>query len=617
MSTGASVDGAELRPPVTIALPPPSPPVLTGNRPGKWLGALPAWWAAASDRTRVRIQVAVVLGLGFLAFNFSLMSLLQTASLETPLAYVSLVPMIALALAWVRSKPLRPEPAIHDRELDYIIGIPLLGAAIAIDTLLPSRLSAMFWVWRIDMLTLPLFVAGAVSLIFGVRALWRQKLAIAYLLLAWPLPYTAIMLGLLNSFTSLTVAALHGLLGVLPLATASPSADGSVFTVVHNGVPFPVSIVSACSGVNSMVGFLLVGSAFAALVRGPIVRKSMWLIGGMALLWGTNLVRIMIIFWSGKVFGEHFALAILHPVLGLVTFSLGICIMLLLVRPLGMRIDLPAPQPKAADNDAATDRPAVPRIFLAASIVAVVALVLSVAQQQLRAYDLVAGGSGGAKLLSYTQNPEAPAGWTVERVANYDWAKPLFGADSTWTRFLLNPVSVTSTSSQLGSHVPSGAAAHDHAPVVVADVINSGDPSTFSAYGVDACYQFHGDSLRGISLVDLIGGIHGQSLSYAIGLHGSWSIVYWISPVKGSLSNRYERTVLYVTNSDGMGAKDSLTPADRRAINAIHFTDRQNEQLMVNRAYLIELADKLIREQAGGHRHTSSPATVASPTRVR
>src|SRR3981081_4523845 len=84
----------------------------------------------------------------------------------------------------------RSEPDIHDRQLDYIVGIPLVVGAVAIAYALPARLSTMFWVWRIDLLSLPLFAAGTVALVFGVRALWRMRAAIALLLLGWPLPLT-------------------------------------------------------------------------------------------------------------------------------------------------------------------------------------------------------------------------------------------------------------------------------------------------------------------------------------------------------------------------------------------------------------------------------------------
>jgi hypothetical protein len=112
-------------------------------------------WINTVPKTRTSIQMAALLGVVVIAYSYSLSTLLQLADLNPPLAYVSLVPIIALILAAVNSKPLHPEPSIHDRQTDYIIGIPLMGAALLVDFLLPSKLSAMFWVWRIDLLTLP------------------------------------------------------------------------------------------------------------------------------------------------------------------------------------------------------------------------------------------------------------------------------------------------------------------------------------------------------------------------------------------------------------------------------------------------------------------------------
>ncbi len=92
-------------------------------------------------------------------------------------------------------------------------------AAIAINELLPARMSAMFWVYRVDLFSLPIFVAGAVAIIFGCRVLWRQKLAIAFLFLAWPYPYEKYLLGVLNAFTSVTLAAMQKIAVWTHLAT--------------------------------------------------------------------------------------------------------------------------------------------------------------------------------------------------------------------------------------------------------------------------------------------------------------------------------------------------------------------------------------------------------------
>jgi hypothetical protein len=177
----------------------PVPLVTWRSAAGGWKQEAQNRWREASPRFRTTVQLSVLLGVVAVAYNYSLSTLIQNAGLETPLAYVSLVPAIALALAAVRARPTRPEPAIHDRQVDYIVGLPLVGGALAANLLLPNKLSAMFWVWRIDLLTLPVFVAGAVAIIFGVRVLWRQKLAVAYLFLGWPYPYSSVLLRVLDA----------------------------------------------------------------------------------------------------------------------------------------------------------------------------------------------------------------------------------------------------------------------------------------------------------------------------------------------------------------------------------------------------------------------------------
>ncbi|MGH9072527.1 MAG: archaeosortase/exosortase family protein, partial [Acidimicrobiales bacterium] len=230
------------------------------------------------------LRVAVVLGAVVAAYHFSLVSLLHSLGLDTPLAYLGLVPVIALLLGTQRARPALGDPPIHDRQIDYIIGTPLLLAAVAIVTLLPAQLSTFFWVWRIDLLSLPLFVAGAVSIAFGTRALWRLRFPIAFLLLAWPFPYTALLAGWLDSFTTFTTGALGKVLAVVPVAQPVVG-DGSLFQVAHGGGSFVVSVASACSGANGMVGFLLIGVAFTFLVRGRRVPKAVWLAAGLTLVW--------------------------------------------------------------------------------------------------------------------------------------------------------------------------------------------------------------------------------------------------------------------------------------------------------------------------------------------
>jgi exosortase/archaeosortase family protein len=546
-------------------------------------------WADASATTRTRVQVGVFLGVVAVAYHYSLETLIKTLNLNTPLAYIGLVPLIALCMAAVRSRPATHEPAIHDRQVDYIVGVPLVLAALAINFLLPRQLSAMFWVWRIDLLSLPFFVAGVASIIFGLRAVWRQRLAVAYLFLAWPLPYSLVLLGFLGRFTGLTLKALTPIAAGLHVASPVPGGDGSIFQVTNAGRAFPLSVVSACSGVNGMVGFLLVGAAFGAIVSGPKVRKGLWLAFGLALLWAINLARLLLIFWTGKRYGEHFAIQVLHPFIGLVTFNIGIVIMVLLLKPAGLRLGArkPAESGPAAPAPSPSKAVAVPRVYAAVALVVVAGVILGVNNGGLRVYDLVANAAGEPKLASYLSYPSSPVGWQKAVFAyEFTFARPFFGESSRWYRwsYLTDP----NGHGDLYSSIP-----------VVADVVNTSDLSSFSAYGVEACYRFHGYALRDVAQVTLGGGITGQALSYSTQRHDDWTLVYWIWPIKNVPKTRYERVILYMQDTAAAGVQ---SPGDSQGIKslkgALTGRDATERVLIRNRTFLVDFAREVIKAQA-------------------
>jgi exosortase/archaeosortase family protein len=551
-------------------------------------------WDALGEVTQTRLKVLSLIGIVLAAFHYSLSSLLQTLGYDTPLAYVGLVPVIALGLAWIHRVPRVVEPPIHDRQLDYILGLPLVAGSLIAAFVLPSRLGVMYWFNRVDLLLLPAFVAGATILLFGTRVAWRQKLAILYLFLAWPWPYTHVLLGTLNGFTSVTLAGLTTALKVIPVATAVPGNSG-LFQVMHHGQAFPVSVITACSGVDGMVGFFLVGAAFAGTVSGGRVRKAFWLALGLVLLWMTNLARLVFIFWMGKVGGEHLAINILHPFAGLGVFCIGVVLMVLLLRPFGLRladaratsaIRPGAKAPAGTMPGAADARPGTHRVFLATGIVALAGIILAGNNSTLRSYDLVASAAGEPKLGSFLAQPAAPTGWRASWVQEYSSNKPLFGQSSRWFRYEFTPAGGPS---DLHSSFP-----------VTADVINAGGLSGFGQYGVQACYSFHGYTLRDVAQVSLGGGITGDTLSFAGSRSDQdWSIVYWIWPVATAEGTRYERIILYLQNTIGGSVSET---GQVRAVSglkkALTNADPQQRRLIANRVFLVAFAREIVAHQS-------------------
>ena len=271
--------------------------------------------------------------------------------------------------------------------------------------------SKYFWATRLDLLTLPLFVSAAVMLLFGTRALIRFGFALTFLLLAWPLPYHALIERTLGFFTAITAWAATTLAGPLGLAQPDPATEG-LFMVEHKGEQFSVLVGSACSGVNTLVGFLVVGIFGLYFVRGAASRRLLWLVVGAALVWSFNVVRILGILAVGKSYGERAAFEVLHPVAGLLALNAAALVLVLLMRPFGLRwrraveVDSPLAQP-AEPQERATPSRFLRRLALLAVATAIVALANGTLRDTARGLT----NDGRPAVAPFTASPSsAPAG---------------------------------------------------------------------------------------------------------------------------------------------------------------------------------------------------------------
>jgi hypothetical protein len=322
----------------------------------------------------------------------------------------------------------------------------------------------------------------------------------------------------------------------------------------------------------------------------------------MLVIWAMNLIRLMFIFWAGAQFGEHVAISILHPFVGLVTFSIGVVLMIVLIRPLGMTVGGsmrrgPEPDPDGAQRPdrahvAAPRRPvqiAVPKVHAAIVVVVIAGIVLGVLNANLKVYNLVANSAGEPTLASFNSGgAAAPSGFTREYDTDYTWATPYFGDDSTWNRYEYVDEVPAARPGTLYANEP-----------VYEDIIDTTDLDSFSAYGIEACYTFHGYTLKDVADVNLGGGITGQTLAYQTQANGAWSIVYWIVPVTVDKSTHYERIVLYLQN---VPTSKVEAPAHVSGIQNLSGTladlGPSGTVLVDNRAFLVTFARRLIAKQA-------------------
>jgi exosortase/archaeosortase family protein len=546
--------------------------------------------AAVTASTKLR--PAVALGVILVAYHTSIETLIEGLSLDTPLAHLALVPIIALLLAFINGKP-KNEPSIHDRQLDWILGLPLVIGALAMNLLLPARLSTMFWVWRVDLLSLPFFVAGVLVLLFGVRTVWRIKAAVLFLFLAWPWPYNQMLDRWLGEFTNLTIAGLKQALKVIPLATPVAGGDGSLFDISHGTESVKMSVASACSGANGVVGFFLVGVAFMLVVQGSRLRKVLWLGMGALLVWVFNVIRIMVIFGAAARWGETVAIEGFHPFVGLIVFNLAVLVMMLMMRPFGLRLRPMAPKAKDVATGAPS-RPYRPRAHTALASVTVIALALGVLNADLRSNDPVATSLGSPRLTSFAVSRETPEGWLLMQNQKIDWARRFFGSDSTWVRYVYS--NSGDGPSEYRSNLP-----------VYADVIETSSRNSLSAYGIEACYKFHGYKTSKQHSVDLGNGVVGGVLSWTNTDNDStWTTLWWHWPIKTPEGTRYERMTLLVNDQPDSGLSAPEPSSDPTNRVRLDVTDAikggtgeslANERLAGTERFLTSFGQELVRQR--------------------
>lgn len=522
----------------------------------------------ASVARGLPLRAAVVVGLVLLAYHYSLLTLARGLTLQTPLAYLALVPVIALALGVAR---LRLEPRglpIHDRQVDWIVGLGMLGATAGLLLVLPNSTSSGFWLGRVDLLTLPLFVAGLIVLLFGLRRAWSLKFPILFLFLAWPMPYTLFLAGATGGFTEVTASIIAGLTRLVPFAEAS-AADNTLIFIGSGADRFGVSIGSACAGLNGFVGFFLLGTAMLYLVRGPILARAAWLAAGLALMFLLNVLRIMAIIGMGAAFGQEAALDVLHPVAGMVVFTIGFVGMVALVPLFRLRFAGAADRPNDGTSEASPVKRARPALLIATSL----AVLLAVTNATFARYEAISAGLGDARLTTFDARDATIPDWDARFISSFSLATQYFGESATWDRVLW--WSEESASLYAGK-------------TVYVDVVTTDDPGTLAAYTLESCYRFHGYDVVSVAQADIGAGVQAQVIDYVNTKVGAnWSVLWWEWPYSEGGATRYERIAIFM--SEGPSAEFRGITAEPLATQAAEFVDTDR--------FLVTMGREIVRSQ--------------------
>jgi exosortase len=278
------------------------------------------------------IKTAVILFAIVTMFFQDLMLIFTDALKSETTSYILAVPFIFAYLIYRKRRMLRAVIPLKKqtltkktKHLPTIAGILLSTIAI----LLYWYGSYTFTPLEYHMSALPIFAAGLILILFNPQTLRQLLFPIAFLLFLIP-PPSEILYGLGATLSIISSEASYVAVNALGIASTLSSEYGNPTIMITrpNGATIPFSVDIACSGVYSLIGFLIFAVFIAYMIRDKPWKKLVLFLVGLPLIYLLNIIRITSILLIGYHHGQETALEIFHLLGGWTLIFLGTLLLL-------------------------------------------------------------------------------------------------------------------------------------------------------------------------------------------------------------------------------------------------------------------------------------------------
>ncbi|MCW4024123.1 MAG: exosortase/archaeosortase family protein [Candidatus Bathyarchaeota archaeon] len=179
------------------------------------------------------------------------------------------------------------------------------------------------------MFTLPIFTTGLTLLFFNRHTLRHLVVPILFLFFLTP-PPTEILYGAGSALSVVSAIVANGVTNLVGIATnfsASQYGSPLISMVTPSGESLTFSVDIACSGIYSLIGFVVFSAFIAYIIRESPTRKLVTLLMGIPLIVALNIFRITALLIIGYNFGDEVALQVFHTVGGTVLMFIGTIIL--------------------------------------------------------------------------------------------------------------------------------------------------------------------------------------------------------------------------------------------------------------------------------------------------
>ncbi|MGA2310447.1 MAG: exosortase/archaeosortase family protein [Candidatus Bathyarchaeia archaeon] len=262
------------------------------------------------------------------AFYFQDMRILFGDALnDESTSYILVIPIIFAYLLFRKRKMLRATISIENSNRSMINTVQITAVGVLVCTLailLYWQSAYTFTPLEYQILTMPIFVTGLILILFNLQTLRQTVFPILFLAFLTPPPSELLYsfgstLSVISSEASAAIANVFGI-----NATVSYESTSPIIHLVRQGnISMDFAVDIACSGIYSLMGFLIFAVFVAYIVRDKPWKKIMILILGLPLIYLLNILRITTILLIGYQWGEQLALDVFHMLGGWMLIFIG------------------------------------------------------------------------------------------------------------------------------------------------------------------------------------------------------------------------------------------------------------------------------------------------------
>lgn len=278
------------------------------------------------------VKISVVLSVTLALYFADLTILFADALQSETLGYMLIIPFVLLFLVYRKRKMLRAVISLENGEVSRKARhLQLIGALLSMVTsiLLYWYGSYTFTPLEYHMLSLPIFSAGLILLLFNIQTLRQLVFPILFLFFLTP-PPSEILFSLgstLSTVSSQVSTSLVGLFG-MPLSLTSEYGNPLIAVTRSDGTSLQFSVDIACSGIYSLIAFFVFATLIAFIIRDKPWKRIALILIGIPIIYFFNIIRISSLLLLGYHYGETVALQAFHLLGGWVLIFFGTLLLL-------------------------------------------------------------------------------------------------------------------------------------------------------------------------------------------------------------------------------------------------------------------------------------------------